>query len=142
MARQPEALNVKEQRIADTLRAAGRPLSAYGLIERLNDQGVISPPTVYRALRRLVREGLVHRPDSLNAFVCCAHGLHRGCAVFAICEACGQVTEFDERDVACRLSDWARSHSFQLSAVTLELRGRCRACATPTTTVGNIEDKW
>ena len=55
------------------------------------DAGLRAPLQVYRALDKLVETGLVHRLESLNAFVACAHKhCHDDCAsAFAICEKCG-----------------------------------------------------
>lgn len=131
MARKPRirALNEKEQLIAEELRRARRPLSAYELMDRLSDQGVSAPVTVYRALARLTDAGLAHRVESINAFVACTHGPHTANAVFAICEDCGSVIEFSEPDAVASLSRWAVSNAFEVAKMTLELRGRCKGCA-------------
>ena len=120
--------NGTDELIAKALRAAQRPLSAYELIDLLRDQGVNAPTTVYRSLNRLIAAGQAHRLESLNAFVCCARCCRHGTAVFAICEACGAVTEFDDDVVAERLAGWAHSASFSLARTTIELRGRCGTC--------------
>lgn len=127
--KQGSELNAKEKLVASALRKAGRPMSAYDLIGELKEQGFTSPPTVYRALTRLVTEGVAHRIESLNAFVCCAHDHHAGAAVFAICDDCGDVDEFGEDNVAGRLHDWARGSAFQIRHMSIEIRGRCAACA-------------
>ncbi|MGE0629797.1 MAG: Fur family transcriptional regulator [Hyphomicrobiaceae bacterium] len=114
--------------IADALRKARRPMSAYDLIEQLRDRGISAPTTVYRALSRLIASGQVHRLESLNAFVSCARDCTHGAAVFAICAACGAVKEFTDDVVTERLSDWARATCFSLEHTTIELRGRCQAC--------------
>ena len=56
--------------IVEALRGVGRPVSAYELIEQVRAKGVSAPPTVYRALQRLIGDGLAHRLESLNAFRC------------------------------------------------------------------------
>lgn len=122
-------LSEKEALIEGALRKAARPLSAYDLIELLRADGISSPPTVYRALKRLTDAGRAHRIESLNAFVCCAHAGHSGSAAFAICGDCGMVTEFHQDEVAGLLGEWAREHSFNLLKTTIELRGRCQDCA-------------
>jgi Fur family transcriptional regulator, zinc uptake regulator len=133
MAHKPRilrALNTKEQLIAAELRRARRPLSAYELMERLSDQGVSAPVTVYRALARLTEAGLAHRVESMNAFVACTHGPHAANAVFAICEGCGAVVEFAEPQAVACLAEWAARNAFEVSKMTLELRGRCCTCAS------------
>jgi Fur family transcriptional regulator, zinc uptake regulator len=114
--------------IVEALRGAGRPVSAYELIEQVRGHGVTAPPTVYRALQRLIEDGLAHRLESLNAFVACNHPHHPGKAVFAICDACGTVTEFDSASAIKTLQTWAKSNAFQVRSMTLELRGRCASC--------------
>lgn len=112
------------------------PISAYGLLDDLRDQGLRNPNQVYRALDKLVEYGLVHRLESLNAFVACAHPHehgqrhHHGLIAFAICESCGQAEEFSDAEVEKRLKGWSQDHAFRLSRAIIELRGTCGACAT------------
>lgn len=114
--------------IVAALRDAGRPVSAYEIIDRLRDQAVLAPQTVYRSLDRLIASGTAHRLESLNAFVACAHATHEGTAVFAICDDCGSVTEFDSEKAIDVLASWARKKQFAVRTMTLELRGRCGEC--------------
>ena len=116
--------------IVDALRGAGRPVSAYEIIDQLRGKATLAPQTVYRALDRLIASGSAHRLESLNAFVACAHS-HTGAAVFAICDMCGSVTEFEEPRAIAALAAWAKKTKFQTRAMTLELRGRCVDCAPP-----------
>jgi Fur family zinc uptake transcriptional regulator len=119
----------QDRMIVEALRGVGRPVSAYELIEELRAKATLAPQTVYRALDRLIADGQAHRLESLNAFVACRHPSHEGAAVFAICDDCGTVTEFDEPDAIARLGAWAKRARFAVDQMTLELRGRCRACA-------------
>ncbi|MDX2288047.1 MAG: transcriptional repressor [Hyphomicrobiaceae bacterium] len=115
--------------IAGALQAAGGPVSAYELIEILRPKATLAPQSVYRALERLIGDGHAHRLESLNAFVACSRSCHKGVAVFAICEGCGKVSEFEEATAVASLQNWAKAHEFALSAMTLELRGRCEKCS-------------
>ncbi len=120
--------------VLGTLERADAPLSAYTILDRLRDEGFRAPLQVYRALEKLTEFGLVHRLESLNAFVACAHGHddghgHRhGLVAFAICESCGKVDEFSDDEISARLSGWARDHGFRAAKTTIELRGECAAC--------------
>jgi len=117
-----------------TLTEAEAPLSAYTILDQLRDDGLRAPLQVYRALDKLVEYGLVHRLESLNAFVACNHpageaaGESHGTVAFAICEACGGVTEFAEQDVVKRLQGWARTEGFHARSTVIELRGLCENC--------------
>jgi Fur family zinc uptake transcriptional regulator len=121
----------QDKMIVDALRGAGRPVSAYEIIDQLRGKATLAPQTVYRALDRLIASGSAHRLESLNAFVACAHLAHDGAAVFAICDSCGIVTEFEEPRAIAALAAWAKKAKFQTRTMTLELRGRCAACANP-----------
>ena len=59
--------------IVAALRDAGRPVSAYELIEQVKGSGVTAPPTVYRALQRLIDE---HDPF-LDQSIALAAGIAR-----------------------------------------------------------------
>jgi Fur family zinc uptake transcriptional regulator len=80
--------------------------------DAVRGQGITAPPTVYRALNRLVDEGLAHRVESLNAYVACAHSQHgEGAAIFSICQECGAVEEIDDKASVTRLRAAARAHT-------------------------------
>ena len=115
--------------IVAALKGAGRPVSAYEIIDQLRGKATLAPQTVYRALDRLIASGTAHRLESLNAFVACTHAAHERAAVFAICESCNTVTEFDEARAVAHLAAWAKKAKFQTRMMTLELRGRCASCA-------------
>jgi Fur family zinc uptake transcriptional regulator len=123
-------LSPRDKAIATVLRESSKPLSAYDLINLLRDQGGIAPTTVYRSLARLIAAGMAHRLESLNAFVSCTHACRHGPAMFAICDTCGSVAEFDDEVVAARLATWAQSSTFSVSRTAVELRGRCKSCGT------------
>lgn len=106
------------------------PLSAYALLDQLREHGFRAPLQVYRALDKLVAFGLVHRLESINSFVACAHPhdhVH-GLIAFAICDKCGGVDEFSDRTVEERLRNWSRDHAFRLANATIEMRGTCAGC--------------
>jgi Fur family transcriptional regulator, zinc uptake regulator len=97
----------------------------------LRVEGFRAPLQVYRALDKLTGMGLVHRLESLNAFVACAHPHSHtggGMIAFAICEECGQVDEFSDDVVIERLSGWAGEHGFRPHKTTIEIRGTCASC--------------
>lgn len=104
-------------------------MSAYEIIDSLRDTATLAPQTVYRSLDRLIAAGAAHRLESLNAFVACSHAVHEGSAIFAICDRCGSVDEFDEPRAMASLADWADQANFALRQITLELRGTCASCS-------------
>jgi Fur family zinc uptake transcriptional regulator len=127
-ARRP--LSRTQERILALLSDAQRPMSAYDLLGMLRSEGVNAPPTVYRALDRLIRDGLAHRIESLNAFVACCEPDHAHLAGFMLCETCGQATEFHDHALENQLEALAARHGYQLSRMAVELRGQCPTCRT------------
>lgn len=116
--------------VMGALSGSDGPLSAYTILDQLRDEGFRAPLQVYRALDKLVEFGLVHRLESLNAFVACRHP---GCEshetiAFMICETCGQVNEITDKTLAKRLNHLAAEAGFALKKSTVELRGICATC--------------
>ncbi|RMX08234.1 transcriptional repressor [Corticibacter populi] len=125
-------LTANQQRVLDTLERAGGPLSAYALLDRLREQGFSAPTQVYRALERLAGQGLVHRLETLNAYVTCTHPneCRHGMTAFAICDNCGHIDEFVDIDLGRCLGHWMKNNAFSMRDSTIELRGRCANCAS------------
>ena len=117
--------------VLEKLEAASGPLSAYTLLDQLREHGFRAPLQVYRALDTLVKSGFVHRLESLNAFVACAepHDHSHSMTAFAICDKCGQVTEFSDELVGERLDQWVGSTGFVAKKAVIEFRGTCGKCA-------------
>jgi Fur family zinc uptake transcriptional regulator len=116
--------------VLGTLTEAEAPLSAYTILDRLRAEGFRAPLQVYRALEKLLEFGVVHRLESLNAFVACAHPHchENGLIAFAICEDCGQVDEFSDDVVRERLGAWSATNGFKADKTTIEIRGHCADC--------------
>lgn len=120
--------------VLDVLIDGDRPLRAYEVLDRVQSQGIKAPPQVYRALNRLIRIGLVHRIESLNAFVACAHHDHKGRdgvdgSVFLICQSCGDALELDARPSTLLAEAVAVPDQFKVDQVVVEIRGWCADCA-------------
>ena len=110
---------------------AGRPVSAYDILGDIRPHGIKSPIQVYRAVKKLIEKGAVHKVESLNAFVPCAgrhaHGLRT--TILAVCEQCGRVTEFSDDIIDRRLTAWAARERFHIEATSIEINGHCADCA-------------
>ena len=124
-------LTPARRRVLDELCAAGAPLGAYDMIDRLaaGTGKRPAPISVYRALDFLVEKGLVHRLASRNAFMACehGHGAHEP-AIFLICDTCGAVTEATSRAAAESLRGVAEGAGFTPRAQVIELAGVCARC--------------
>ena len=125
-------LTKNQSLVMNTLSDAKGPLSAYTILDELRPNGFRAPLQVYRALDKLVEFGLVHRLESLNAFVACQHpsceGSERETVLFTICETCGSVQELVNNSLVTALKDLARDIDFTLKETVIELRGICASC--------------
>lgn len=127
-----EDLTKNQSLVMGALAKSEGPLSAYTILDQLRDHGFRAPLQVYRALDKLVEFGMVHRLESLNAFVACSHPDCGGLKTlaFMICEECGQVDEITDHSLAKQLSHLASEAHFSLKKTTIELRGLCKNCQT------------
>ena len=124
-------LTARRREVLKIIASSHRPLGAYEVLAALGRGGreTPKPPTVYRALEFLLGQGLVHRIDSRNAFVACfrpsrAHRPH-----FFLCENCGCASEVTGEGLGLALATCAREAGFEVTRETVEIAGRCRACA-------------
>jgi Fur family zinc uptake transcriptional regulator len=112
-------------------------VKAYDLLGELDrGAGTAKPPTVYRALDFLMAHGLVHRLESLNAYVGCPQPEAPHDGQFLICDACGMVNEFAAPAIEAAIASEAADQGFAIEQRTLEVRGVCRSCRTAATAHG------
>jgi Fur family zinc uptake transcriptional regulator len=91
-------------------------------------EGAQAPPTVYRALEFLLDAGLIHRIDTLNAFVACEtpDTLHAG--QFLVCRSCNKVIELDDPAISRLLVQKAKAAGFTADPQDVEIKGLCASC--------------
>ncbi len=110
--------------------AADKPLTAYDLLERMRASiPNPAPPTVYRALDFLLEQGLVHKLESLHAYVGCTHPDHPHAGQFLICADCGGVAEVEDPSIAESIRAAERAAGFHTERPVVELLGTCARCA-------------
>ncbi|MEM7541624.1 MAG: Fur family transcriptional regulator [Pseudomonadota bacterium] len=104
-------------------------VKAYDLLETISTNGRRgSPPTVYRALDFLQSNGLVHKLESINAYVGCADPGRHHSGQFLICVQCGAVAEMDDSTVSTKIAGNAKKLDFEISEQKIEVSGRCADC--------------
>ena len=124
-----ETLTPLRRRVLELLLDHPGPAKAYDLLEDLGSgHGPAKPPTVYRALEFLVRLGLAHRIESLNAFVACDIGACARSTIFLICEKCGGAEEFDAGHALVDLAEAASRDGFAIKHTMIEASGLCGTC--------------
>jgi Fur family zinc uptake transcriptional regulator len=118
------------RQVLQALLASHRPLGAYEVIDELaRSMPRPAPITVYRALDFLMANGLVHRIESRNAYLACAHDHDAAVAVaFLICDRCGSVGEIPAAPIAQTLGAAARASGFAPKLSVVEITGTCAHC--------------
>lgn len=119
------------RRVLELVWTSHSPVGAYDLLDRLShEHGRATPATVYRALEFLLAQGLVHRIESLNAFVGCPVPERDHSGQFLICRECGAAAEVHDQAVERAIAERAAACGFAVEGKTVEVRGLCPACRT------------
>ena len=107
-----------------------KPIGAYDILDKLGGEGkAAAPPTVYRALDFLIEAGLVHRLDSLNAFIGCPDPSRAHTGQFMICRQCRIVLELHDPEIESVVAGKAERLGFTAVHQVLEVQGLCAACS-------------
>jgi Fur family transcriptional regulator, zinc uptake regulator len=123
-------LTAQRRQVLEILTTAGRPLGAYEILDAMREGArMLAPPTVYRALDFLLEQGLIHKLESLHAFVGCHHPDHPHASQFLICTGCGMVTELEDEAIIRSLTTAARESGFKPRRPLVEVMGTCADCA-------------
>ncbi|MDJ0972102.1 MAG: Fur family transcriptional regulator [Kiloniellales bacterium] len=128
-ARREVRLTKLRRRVLELVWTSHAPIGAYDVLRRLSQEhDGAAPPTVYRALDFLLEQGLIHRIESLNAFVGCADPAEAHASQFLICQDCGAAAELQDPAINRALARSAGSLGFLVKDKTVELRGLCAQC--------------
>ena len=137
------ALNIAEQmctargvqltpiryQILELIWESHKPVKAYELLERVKPLAMAAkPPTIYRALEFLSEQGLIHRVESLNAFIgcSCANAPHE--QLLLICKNCQEVEERTAPQVMQALAEEFNEAGFTVHSKAIEIHGLCSTC--------------
>ncbi len=108
-------------------------VKAYDLLDKIKPlQPAAKPATIYRSLDFLLEQGLIHRIESLNAFVGCGHSGHRDEQLMLICKHCHEVEERPAADVMRILALEIQQAGFREYSKTIEIQGICSKCSSIT----------
>jgi Fur family zinc uptake transcriptional regulator len=107
-----------------------KAVKAYELLDRIKPQmDAAKPATIYRALDFLIEQGLIHRVESLNAFVGCRCSAHQHEQLLLICNNCQEVEERSAPEVMEALSREIKQADFIVHSKAIEIHGICAKCA-------------
>ena len=115
------------RQVLELLWKSHQPRKAYDILAELSDDASAKPPTVYRALDFLQEQGLVHKVETLNAFIGC-NGNHEH--QYLICQDCGDVADIHDHALAKNVQEKAGQKGFLVTSSIIEIKGHCQKCQT------------
>lgn len=112
--------------VLELLWQSHQPRKAYDILSDLaRADASAKPPTVYRALDFLQELKLVHKIESLNAYIGC-DGEHAH--QYLICQKCGTVTDIHNEKVSDIVRKKAQEAGFRVQNTVIEIKGQCKKC--------------
>lgn len=118
------------RKVLELIWARHESIKAYDLLEALKDfDPGAKPATVYRALDFLMEQGLIHRVESLNAFIGCRQPETRHDLLILICLSCQNVEERTAPGIIKAVEEEVLAAGFMSEVQTFEIRGKCKNCS-------------
>ena len=117
--------------VLKVLRKNVQPLSAYAILEKVQQFGIKSPPIVYRALEALMEGGKVHKINELNSFVACdcKEDHQHLLSALTICQNCNEVRELHDHNVIDHLAKLRELNIDLALQAVIEIPIICGKCA-------------
>jgi Fur family zinc uptake transcriptional regulator len=116
--------------VLELIGASHKAVKAYDLLDDIKPlQPAAKPATIYRALDFLLEQGLIHRIESMNAFIGCGNSGQNHDQLMLICEHCHEVEERSAASVMEALSAEISRAGFKVYSKTIEIHGVCAKCA-------------
>lgn len=126
-----QRLTEMRREVLTLLLQRGTAIKAYDLLEALREtHPQIAPTTVYRPLQFLVELGLVHRIDSLNAYIACTHDDPETLDFLLVCPRCAAISEIEDESVSGLLAKHLEQQGFVAQHHSVEISAICKTCAT------------
>ena len=116
--------------VLNILKKNTKGLTAYQILNRVQKFKHVQPMTVYRALKNLTNDGLIHKTNKNKTFhLCNTSEKHEHNAVLAVCNDCGVAEEL-KTDLFSRVIKQVKSkRKFNFNNFNLEITTNCKECA-------------
>ena len=108
-----------------------KPLSAYDILDKFLRIKRVQPATVYRSLKKLVEQNLVHRINYSNKYIVC-NDFHNSNDVttIVICKSCNEYEEINTNKYKMSLAyNILDLKNFSLNRFGVEIISECKKCA-------------
>ena len=115
--------------VLNILKKSTKGLSAYEILNKFQKYKKIQPMTVYRALKKLTNDGLIHKTNKNKTFhICNTSDTHNHNAILAVCNDCGTTEELNT-DLFSKIIKQVKSKSkFNFNNFNLEITTNCKEC--------------
>lgn len=122
-------LTPTRRKVLELIWESHQAVKAYDLLDRIGpaDRSA-KPATVYRALDFLLEQGLIHRVESLNAFIGCRCSEKPHEQLLLICVQCHEVEERPGVAVMEAVAKELEQAGFTLHRKAIEVHGLCTQC--------------
>jgi Fur family zinc uptake transcriptional regulator len=115
--------------VLDVLDQTEKPLSPDDIQGIVRARGKhLNHVTIYRTLDLLCSLNLAHKMLSSGGFVKCSLDAGEGCHRFMICQQCGAVQEFADKELCREENEVARNLGFYAEHHLSEFSGLCSDC--------------
>ncbi len=122
-------LTTIRHQVLELIWSSHQAVKAYDLLDRIKPlQPAAKPATIYRALDFLIEQGLIHRVESLNAFIGCSCSGHQHELLLLICKYCNEVEERPAPQVMASLTEEFSQAGFVPHTKAIEAHGICAKC--------------
>lgn len=115
--------------VVEVLDETANPLSPYDIQRILRGRGKhLNHVTIYRVLDLLCSLNLAHKMPSSGRFIKCSLNAQEGCHRFMVCQRCGAIREFADRELCQEENEFARVLGFHTEHHLSEFWGLCSRC--------------
>jgi Fur family zinc uptake transcriptional regulator len=116
--------------VLNILKKNPKGLTAYQILNRAQKFKSIQPMTIYRALKKLNSDGLIHKTNKNKTFhLCNTSGTQEHNAVLAVCNDCGVAEELNTSLFSKIISHVKTKSKFDFNNFNLEITTNCKECA-------------
>jgi len=115
--------------VLNILKKNPKGLTAYQILNRAQKFKFVQPMTVYRALKDLTEQGLIHKTNKNKTFhLCNTSDHHEHNAVLAVCDDCGVAEELNTNLFSKIIKHVKSKRKFNFNNFNLEITTTCKEC--------------
>ena len=115
--------------VLNILKKNPKGLTDYQILNRIQKFKFVQPMTIYRALKDLVEQGLIHKTNKNKTFhLCNSSENHDHNAVLAVCNDCGLAEELNTNIFSKIIKDIKTKKKFNFDNFNLEITTTCKEC--------------